>query len=131
MTWSLTINLVSDFLLGGVEFEHEEKLMLCVNESFYMKYELEFDTFAFEEQCDDSLHAFILASLSSLPSPSHEARPSVPSSSSLELKPLPNTIKFAFLGSNEVFPVIITNYYPSLKLVKGKPRGYWGDLRRH
>jgi len=122
---------VSDFLLGGVEFEHEEKLMLCVNESFYMKYELEFDTFAFEEQCDDSLHAFILAYLSSLPSPSHEARPSVPSSSSLELKPLPNTIKFAFLGSNEVFPVTITNYYPSFKLVKGKPRGYGGDLRRH
>jgi len=61
-----------------------------------MEYELEFSTFAFEKQCDDSLHASILASFSSIPSPSHEALPSVHSSSSLELKPLPNTLKYAF-----------------------------------
>ena len=54
-----------------------------------MGYEPEFDTFEFKEQYDDSLHAYILASLSSFPSPSHETLPSVLSFSSPELKPLP------------------------------------------
>jgi len=83
--------------------------MTCVYESFCMEYEPEFDTFVSEEQCDNSLHASILASLSSIPSPSHVAPPSVPSSSSLKLKPLPDTLKYAFLGLNETFHVIIVN----------------------
>ena len=58
-------------------------------ESFCMGYEPEFNTFAFEEQYDHSLHASILVSLSSFPSPSYEALLNVSSSSALELKPLP------------------------------------------
>jgi len=50
--------------------------MSCVHESFCMEYEPEFDTFAFKEQSEDLLHASILASLSFLPTPSHEAPPS-------------------------------------------------------
>ena len=102
-----------------------------------MEYKPEFDTFAFEEQCNDLLHALIFASLSSLPSPYHVAPPSVLSSSSLELKPLPNTFKYAFLGSNETFPVIIANdsnldqEIQFLDLAKGKPRGSRVDLRRY
>jgi len=38
-----------------------------VNESFCMEYEPEFDTFSFDEQCDDALHASLLVSLTSLP----------------------------------------------------------------
>jgi len=45
-----TLNSEGDFLLGEVEFEHEEELMSCMYESFCVEYELEFDTFAFEEQ---------------------------------------------------------------------------------
>ena len=88
---------MGDLLFGGVEFDHEEELMSYVYESFCKGYEAEFDTFAFEKQYDESLHAFILASLSSFPSPSHKALLSVPSSSSLDLKPLRNTLKYAFL----------------------------------
>jgi len=43
-------------------------------------YELEYNIFAFDDQCDDLLHASILASISSPSSPSHEALPSLPSS---------------------------------------------------
>jgi len=93
----------------GAKFDHEEEQMSYVYESFCMGYEPKFGTFAFEEQYDDPLHASILTSLSSLPSPSHEALPNVPSSSSPELKPLPNTLKYAFLGVNETFSVIIAN----------------------
>jgi len=73
--------------------------------------------FAFEDQCDDSLHASILASLSSMP-PSHEAPFSVQSSSSLELKPLPDTLKCAFLGPNETFPVMVTNDLNSVEEIQ-------------
>ena len=76
---------------------------------FYLEYEPKYDAFAFEDQCDDSLHASILAFLTSISSSSHKAPPSVPSSSSLDLKPLPNTLKYAFLGPNEAFPVICVN----------------------
>jgi len=65
-----------------------------------MGYEPKNDTFAFEDHCDDSFYASILASLSFIPTPSHEAPPSLPSSYSLEQKPLPNTLKYAFLGLN-------------------------------
>ena len=74
-----------------------------------MNYEPEFDTFAFDEQCDDSVHASLLASLTSLPAPSNDHLPSASSSSSLELKPLPSTLKYAFLGPDGTFPVILAN----------------------
>jgi len=76
-TLGISLNWVGDFSLGGVEFDSEEELMSCVYESFCVEYEPEFNTFIFEEQCNDSLHASILTSLSSIPSPSHEAHPSV------------------------------------------------------
>ena len=100
---------MGDFLLGGVEFGHKEELMSCVYESFYMEYEPEFDTFVYKEQYDDSLHASILASLSSFPSPFHKALRSVSLSSSLKLKPIFNTQKYAFLRPNETFLMIIAN----------------------
>ena len=74
-----------------------------------MEHELEFDTFVSEEQCDNSLYALILASLSSILSPSHETPFNVLLCSSLELKPFPNTLKYAFLGPNEIVPMIIAN----------------------
>ena len=83
--------------------------MSCVYESFCPEHELEFDTFAFEEQYDDLVYASILGSLSSIPSPSHETPPNVLLCSSLELKPFPNTLKYAFLGPNEIVPMIIAN----------------------
>jgi len=54
-----------------------------------MEYEPEYDVFAFEDQCDDSLHASILTFFTSVSSLSHEAHPSVPTSFSLDLKPFP------------------------------------------
>jgi len=45
-----TLNWVGDFLLGGVEFDHEEELISCVYESFYIEHRKQFDTFTFEEQ---------------------------------------------------------------------------------
>ena len=42
-------------MLGKVEVDYEEELISCVYEPFCMGYEPEFDTFAFEDQCDDSL----------------------------------------------------------------------------
>jgi len=74
-----------------------------------MEYELQCDAFAFEDQYDNSLHAFILTSFSSISPSSNEAPPSVSSFSSLELKPLPNTLKYALLGPIETFSVILTN----------------------
>jgi len=79
-------------LLAEVEFDDKKELMSRVYESIYMKYKPEFDAFAFEEQCDDLLHASILAYFSSLPSLSCEALPSIPSSSSLELKCFPTCL---------------------------------------
>jgi len=83
---------------------------LCVYESFCVEYEPEFDTFAFDEQCDDSLHASLLAYLTSLSPSSNESLPSEPSSSSLELKPLPSTLKYGFLGPDETFPMLLANH---------------------
>jgi len=83
--------------------------MSCVYESFYIEYEPEYNAFAFEDQCDDSLHASILASFTSMSSSSHEALPSVPLSSSLDMKTLPNTLKYVFLGPNKTFHVILAN----------------------
>jgi len=74
-----------------------------------MNYEPEFDTFAFDEQCDDSLHAYLVTSLTSLPTPSNDHLPNAPSSSSLELKPLPSTLKYAFFGPDETFRLILAN----------------------
>jgi len=85
-----TLHWVEDFSCGELEFDDDE-LAPCVYESFCMEYDLEFNKFAFDEQCDDSLHARLLASLISLPLSSHEALPSVPSSCALELKPLPSS----------------------------------------
>jgi len=62
------------------------------------------DTFAFDKQCDDSVHASILISLSSLPSSSYKAPSNMPSFASLKLKQRPN---YAFLGLDETLPVII------------------------
>jgi len=74
-----------------------------------MAYEPEHNALAIEEQCDDSLQASILASPSSTPSPSHKAPLSMPSSSSLELKPPPNTLKYAFLEPNRTLSMILAN----------------------
>ena len=104
-----TLNWVGDFSLEEVKFDHNEELMSFMYESFCMEYELEYDTFVFDDQRDNPLHASILASISSLPSLSHQAPPSVPSSSSLELNPLLNILKYVFLGPDESFPVIIAN----------------------
>ena len=53
------------------------------------------------------MHAFLHPSVL-FPS-SHKASTSVPLFSSVELKPLPNTLKYAFLGLNETFPMIFAN----------------------
>ena len=101
--------------------------------SFCMEYEPEFDTFSFDEQCDDSLHASLLASLTSLPLSPNESLPSEPSSSSLELKSLSSTLKYAFLGPNETFPISFDSgpRKASPRLVKCESRGFGVDLRRH
>jgi len=93
-----TLRWVEDLSCGELELVNDDELASCVYESFCMECEPEFDTFAFDEQCDDSLHASLLASLTSFPLSFHEALPSVASSSSLELKLLPSTLKYAFLG---------------------------------
>ena len=59
--------------------------MSCMYESFSMKNELEHGMFPL----NDLIHAFIITSILSLPSPSYELRPCVHSSSSLKLKPVP------------------------------------------
>ena len=51
------------------------------------------------------IHSYILHMSSS----SHGAPPSMLSSSFLDMKLLPNTLKYVFLGLNETFPVIHTN----------------------
>ena len=89
--------------MGEVRVDYEEELMLCVFESFCMEYEPEYDALAFEDQYDDSLQAYIVALLSSIPPLSYEAALSVPSSSSLELKPLPNMLKYAFFAYLRLF----------------------------
>ena len=43
-----------------VDFDHEKELMSCVYESFCMEWKLEYDTFAFDDQCHDLLRALIL-----------------------------------------------------------------------
>jgi len=70
--------------------------------------------------------------------PLHLLRPYlVSSSSSLELKPLFNTLKYAFLGPNETFSMIIANFFKprprdlSTRLIKGNPRGDRIDLMKH
>ena len=62
---------MDNLALGEVKVDYEEELMSCVD-SFCMEYEPKYDVFAFEGQCDNSLHASILASLSSIPPSTHE-----------------------------------------------------------
>ena len=80
--------------MGEVGVDYKEELMSCVYESFCMEYEPEYDAFAFEDQCVDSLYASILVSFTSMSSSSHEAPPSAPSSSSLDMKPVLNMLKY-------------------------------------
>ena len=42
-----TLHWVEDFSCGGLEFDDDDELVSC--ESFYMEYEPQFDTFAFDE----------------------------------------------------------------------------------
>jgi len=57
----------------------------------------------FDDQCDDLIHAYILASVSSCLFPSDKLMLCVPSSSSLELKP------FSLILSNMLSWAIIAN----------------------
>ena len=68
-----------------MEFDHEDGLISYVYESFCMEYELEFDIFAFDDQCDYLIHESILASISFSLSPSHRAQPSAVSYTHLTL----------------------------------------------
>jgi len=55
-----TFNWVGDSSLEEVGFDHEEEYIWCVYESFYVKCELEYDTFVFDDQCDDLfIHPFL------------------------------------------------------------------------
>jgi len=100
---------VEDIACRELEFVNDDEIASCVYESFCIEYEPEFNAFSFDEQCDDSLHASLLASLTSLPLSFHEDLPSAPSSSFLELKPLPSTLKYAFLELDETFPLVLAN----------------------
>ena len=62
-----TLHLVKDLACEELEFVNDDEIASCVYKSFCMEYEPKFDTFAFDEQFDDSLHASLLASLTSLP----------------------------------------------------------------
>ena len=101
------LNWMSDFAFGEVRVDCEEELMSRVYELFCMEYKPEYDTSAFEDQCGNSLHASILTSFNSMSSSYHEALPSMPSSSSLDMKPLPNMLRYVFLGPNEIFPCLL------------------------
>ena len=74
-----------------------------------MEYEFKYDTFVFDDQCDDLLHISILASIFNFSFPSLKAPPNMLSSSSLKLKLLLDILKYAFFGPIESFPIIITN----------------------
>jgi len=69
-------------------------------ESFLMDDEPEYDVFEFDDLC--SMANYLLASISEF------AYESV-SSSALGLKPLPDSLKYAFLGPDDSLPVIITS----------------------
>ena len=56
-----TLNWIGNFSLKNMEFDHEKELMPCVYEPFYMEYGPEYNTFAFDDQCDDLLHVSSLA----------------------------------------------------------------------
>jgi len=55
-----TLHWVEDLACEELEFVNDDEIASCVYESFCMEYEPEFDTFSFDEQCDDSLHASLL-----------------------------------------------------------------------
>ena len=44
-----TFNLICDFCLEEVEFNHEEELISYVYESFPMEYKPQYDTLAFDD----------------------------------------------------------------------------------
>ena len=44
-----TLHWVEDLACEELEFVHDDEITSCVYESFYMDYEPEFDTFAFDE----------------------------------------------------------------------------------
>ena len=75
---------MEDLACEELEFVNDDEIALCVYESFFMEYEPEFDTFSFDEQCDDSFHASLVTSLTSLPLSPNESLLSEPLSSSLE-----------------------------------------------
>ena len=101
-----THNYVGDLYLEKVECDHEEEVMCYVCKPFCMEYEPTYDVFAFDDQCDDLIHASTLASISSRPALSHESMPFVRSSSSLELKLLLDALKYVFLCLSMSFPLI-------------------------
>ena len=75
-------------------------LMICLllsKRHFFIDDEPKCDIFQFDDLCSDSVCFITSASKSKSPH------------ISLELKPLPNSLKYVFLGPEESFPVIIAS----------------------
>ena len=83
---------MSDFSYDELEFEHVEELAIEY-ESFFMDDEPQYDMFDFDT-CSVDFIAEIASTCDT-------------SAVSLDLKPLLKSRKYAFLGPNELLPVII------------------------
>ena len=88
-----TLNSVEDFIFYDVF----DDMFVAEYESFFIDGKLEYDIFKFDELCSD--FACLIASASESESPH----------TSLKLKPLPNSLKYEFLGPNKSLLIIIAS----------------------
>ena len=115
-----------------VDFDHEGVLLSGVYDLFCMEYKPKYDIFAFDDECEDFLHASNLASISSSPYQTEE-----PSTSMLKLKPslIPSNmhswicmIFFPIISVNDLNPNQETQVLDWLREIKNDFRA---DLKRH
>jgi len=113
----MTEDFVDVCSMSLLDFVQEDPLLTALTQG------MDYDNLDFEEEIYNEEIQSILASLAALPSklhlanvsymdlpiPSTKLLPSIIEAPSIELKPLPAHLKYAFLGENETLPVIISN----------------------
>ena len=92
------LSWVGDFCYNELEFEHVDGFAVKY-ESFFMRDEPKYDVFDFDMCVMDFITDVVSTCDTS----------TISSTISLDLKPLPDSLQYAFLGLDEFLPVIIAS----------------------
>jgi len=108
-------------LIENLTSEYNEEIELETE----CEFELESENFNLDQIVDYSVHWASTPILLN-PEPRNLTPPSTETSPPLELKTLPNHVKYIYLGGKETLPIIIVSY-----LIEGQEESLLSVLRKH